>query len=51
MLAGVGIVDEWIALGAMDQLEMFCAGLAKYRFWRHVVKGEGCGLHNGVLHG
>jgi hypothetical protein len=35
MLAGVGVVDEGIALGAVDELEVLCARLTEYGFWGH----------------
>lgn len=35
MFACFGIVDERVALRAVDDLEMLCAWLAEYRLGRH----------------
>ena len=36
MLAGLWVVDEWVALRAVHDLEMLGSRLAKIRFGRHL---------------
>lgn len=35
MSAGLWVVDKWVSLGSVDELEVPCAWLAKYRFRGH----------------